>query len=632
MSRAIPQKPAPQSALSAALHSLWQDVLGAMWRLGPGNPIADRTVSTASKRTRHFYIRLGYVGVLLFIAGVMFMSVTSRPAGLAELAKLNSQTFAAVSFAQLLMMCLLAPVFAAGAVQQQRDADTFNVLLTTPLTNGQIVLGTLLGRLFFVMALLVSGLPIFLLTMLYGGVTVREVLLSFSLAATAGFFMASLAICVGMFGVGARQGVFTFYLMVGFYLVAGVALAQFFPLAVAPKASISGGGMGLQVGIEQMPVYAWAHPVLALQSVLGATPPPTYDAVADLPWPLPFLLSRPAEGFIVVAGLAGGLLTIIAMFAVRRGSRQGEPSWIGGLMDSIIPAGLIKRNGETRRRARWVWHNPVAWREAVARASTPSQRIMRWFIFIAGTAAALLLMVYWYSYPASGRSAVRGDMQDMLIATLVIEVVMAMVAAASAAGTAIARDRENGTFELMQTTPLTSKYILAGKLRGLVTLSAPLLAVPTLTALLFTLMGITSTRSAMLISPAAPVAIPLVMLTHIAVVAIIGMHISLRQKSTTKAVLMSVGATLLIYLPLTMICWTAGTSWSFGYALNPVLFIVGCVKTADTMGASFTSNIFSEMLWMVVTAAICSAAILVGVWQGYVSMVKNFDFTLRRQT
>jgi ABC-type transport system involved in multi-copper enzyme maturation permease subunit len=628
MSRAIPQKPAPQSALSAAMHSLWQDVLGALWRLGPGNPIVDRTVSTASKRTQHFYVRLGYVGILLFIAGVMFMSVTSRPAGLAELAKLNSQTFATVSFAQLLMMCLLAPVFAAGAVQQQRDADTFNVLLTTPLTNGQIVLGTLLGRLFFVMALLLSGLPIFLLTMLYGGVTVREVLLSFSLAATAGFFMASLAICVGMFGVGARQGVFSFYLMVGFYLIAGVALARFFPLAAAPKAAIGAA----YLGIEQMPVYAWAHPILALYSVLGYASAPAYDAVAGLPWPFPFLLSRPAEGFIAMAGLLGVLLTVTAMFAVRRGSRQGESSWIGGLLGSILPAGLAKRNGETRRRARWVWHNPVAWREAVARASTPSQRIMRWFIFIAGSAAALLLMTYWYSIPAAQRGSFQAPMQEMLIATLVIEVVMAMMAAASAAGTAIARDRENGTFELMQTTPLTSRYILAGKLRGLVTLSAPLLAVPTLTALLFTLMGVTGGRSAMLISPAAPVAIPLVMLTHIAVVAIIGMHISLRQKSTTKAVLLSVGTTLLIYLPLTMICWSAGTSWSFCAALNPVLFIVGCVKTKEVMGASFTGSMFSEMLWIVLMAAICSAAILVGVWQGYVSMVKNFDFTLRRQT
>lgn len=616
-----------QSALSAALHSLWQDVLGALWRLGPGNPIADRTVSTASKRVRHFYIRLAYVGVLLLFMAVNFMQVAGSQAGLADLAKLNSKTFAWVSFAQLIMMCLLAPIFAAGAVSQQRDAETFNVLLTTPLTNGQIVLGTLLGRLFFVLALLVSGMPIFLLTMLYGGVTFPEILLSFSLAASAGLMMASVAICVGMFGVGTRQGVFSFYILIGFYLVAGLALAQFFPLASAPKAPLASTYMN----IEHMPVYAWAHPVLALMAVLGVTQPPSIDAVAHLPWPMPFLLSRPAEGFVVVALLLSAVLNVAAMFAVRRASRMGEPGFFGKLLTSLIPA-RIQHNGEDRRRARHVWANPVAWREAVARASTPSQRAMRWFIFIAGTVAALILLMYWHSIPAKEQPAAHTVMQNMLSAVLIIEAVVAMVAAASAAGTAIARDRENGTFELMQTTPLTSNYILAGKLRGLVTLSAPLLVIPTLTALLFILSDLhRHPKVNILLNPAAVLAVPVVLLTHIAVVAIIGMHISLRQKNTTKAVLLSVGTVLLVYLPLTLACWGISKSVSIFSGLNPILFILTCINPQDMMGTAPTDTA-AQAAWLLVTAAVCSIAILVGVWQGYVSMVKNFDFTLRKQT
>lgn len=628
MSRVVSTKQPPQSALSMALHSLWQDVLGALWRLGPGNPIADRTVSTSSKRTRHFYIRLAYVGVLLLIMGFNFMQVAGRQAGLADLAKLNSNTFAWVSFAQLLMMCMLAPIFAAGAVSQQRDADTFNVLLTTPLTNGQIVLGTLLGRLFFVLALLVSGLPVFLLTMLYGGVTIPEILLSFSLAASAGLMMASIAICVGMFGVGTRQGVFSFYILIGFYLVAGIALAQFFPLAAAPKVAI--GAQTMTMNMDRMPVYAWAHPVLALMAVLGITPPPSYDAVAGLPWPMPFLLSRPAEGFIAAALLLSVVLNIVAMFAVRRPTRMGEPGLFGNILAGLLP-GRLKGNGESRRRARHVWNNPVAWREAVARASTPSQRVMRWLIFGAGTVAAIWLLVYWFGIPAAGRKALQPQMQSILGATLIIEAVVAMVAAASAAGTSIARDRENGTFELMQTTPLTSNYILAGKLRGLVTLSAPLLVVPTLTALLFVVARVLSGSQIMLLNPASVIAIPIVLLTHIAVVAIIGMHISLRQKNTTKAVLISVGTVLGGYLPLTLACLGVGKSLSIFAGLNPIAFILTCVN-ADEMMSSAAGDPMAEAIWLLLIAVICSAAILVGVWQGYLSMVKNFDFTLRRQT
>lgn len=630
MSRAVSNKPAPQSAWSVALHSLWQDVLGALWRLGPGNPIADRTVSTASKRTRQFYIRLAYVGVLLLIMGINFMQVAGRQEGLAELAKSNSNTFALVSFAQILMMCLLAPIFAAGAVSQQRDAETFNVLLTTPLTNGQIVLGTLLGRFFFVLALLVSGLPIFLLTMLYGGVTLQEIILSFSLAAAAGLLMASVAICVGMFGIGTRQGVFSFYILIGFYLVAGMALAQFFPLAQAPAVALQ----QQYLNITRMPSFAWAHPVLALMGVMNWTPPPGYEAVADLPWPMPFLLSRPAEGFIAMALALSAALNILAMFAVRRQARQGESSWLGKIGQAVLPARITGGNGETRRRIRHVWHNPVAWREAVARASTPSQRIMRWFIFLAGSTAAIWLLVYWHGFaPAQRTGSNLAEMRNMLIATLVIEAVVAMVAAASAAGTAIARDRENGTFELMQTTPLTSNYILAGKLRGLVTLSAPLLVVPTLTALLFTLYDLLQGTSPgkTLLNPASVIAIPIVLLTHIAVVAIIGMHISLRQKNTTKAVLMSVGTVMLVYLPLTMACWgITDSGWSHFIGLNPIMFVIGCIS--EKVRADLGGDLLTQAIWLLSLAAASSAAVLVGVWQGYLSMVKNFDFTLRRQT
>ena len=66
--------------------------------------------------------------------------------------------------------------------------------------------------------------------------------------------------------------------------------------------------------------------------------------------------------------------------------------------------------------------------------------------------------------------------------------------------------------------------------------------------------------------------------------------------------------------------------------LNPILFIYGCVNTEEVMGGAFVSSLPREILLMFLTTAVGSGLILIGVWQGYVSMVKNFDVTLRRQT
>ena len=93
-------------------------------------------------------------------------------------------------------MCFLAPIFTASAITQERDAQTYNILLSTPLTSGQIVLGSLMSRLYFVIMLLLAGLPIFFMTMVYGGVTSRQIFESTALAAATAILTGALAIFI----------------------------------------------------------------------------------------------------------------------------------------------------------------------------------------------------------------------------------------------------------------------------------------------------------------------------------------------------------------------------------------------------------------------------------------------------
>ena len=104
------------------------------------------------------------------IVGV-FAAQTSGATSLADLAKEATRVFKYISIIQLLMVCVLAPVFTAAAITQEKDAQTYSILLSTPLSNGQIVLGSLLSRLFFVCVLLLAGIPLFCIMMVYGGVT-----------------------------------------------------------------------------------------------------------------------------------------------------------------------------------------------------------------------------------------------------------------------------------------------------------------------------------------------------------------------------------------------------------------------------------------------------------------------------
>ena len=197
------------------------------WYLVPANPILVRVVNGGGRRVRHAWFRFGYLLILFLVFLLMYVNATAgggMSGALSEVAKTSTQIFRWISIAQLLLMCFLAPVFTAGAITQEKDAETFNVLLTTPLSNAQIILGSLLSRLFFVIVLLFSGLPIFCITMIYGGVTFAQIILSFAIAGSTAIVTGSLAIMISMMRAGTRRTIFSFGMAIGLYLLVVWAL------------------------------------------------------------------------------------------------------------------------------------------------------------------------------------------------------------------------------------------------------------------------------------------------------------------------------------------------------------------------------------------------------------------------
>src|SRR5262245_52416581 len=128
-------------------------------RLGPTNPITVRLVQNGSRRLRHLYIRSGYLAVLILL--LLWSLLTAAGGGAISfraLAQVGADSFMYVAYLQVGLICVLAPVFMAGAIAQEANPKTWDILLSTPMGPLQIVLGNLLGRLFFILALLVSSL------------------------------------------------------------------------------------------------------------------------------------------------------------------------------------------------------------------------------------------------------------------------------------------------------------------------------------------------------------------------------------------------------------------------------------------------------------------------------------------
>src|SRR5688572_6712679 len=95
------------------------------WRLIPANPILLRVVEAGGKRRRDLFTRCGYLGLLILV--VIFAIVTSGVGGgsLDKLAAVSAKMFQNLSYLQLGLVALLAPVFTAGAITQEKDSQTY---------------------------------------------------------------------------------------------------------------------------------------------------------------------------------------------------------------------------------------------------------------------------------------------------------------------------------------------------------------------------------------------------------------------------------------------------------------------------------------------------------------------------
>ncbi len=615
--------------------TLLQDIAAWLWRLLPANPIVVRVVSTGGKRTRHLHARWLYL-VVLFVVMLVVGGNGALNAGtnsLADLAKKSTRTFMFVSFVQLFLMSFIAPIFMAGAITQEKDSNTFHILLTTPLSTGQIVLGSLFSRLFFVLVLLLSGLPIFCITMIYGGVTLGAVLQSFGLAACTALVTGALAIMISFMKVGTRRTIFSFFLGVAVYLlVVGVlgwsgytALSQ---APLAPGASL------------RMSYLAPLHPFLALLVVTGKTPAPAAGDVAGLTWPAGWLMAYPQYGYMVIMTLASIVMVTVSIFFVRSSQKEGEATLLNRVRAFFTRRDAVESKTQTPRR---VWNNPIAWREAKTKASASGRSMLRWAFAAAGLIGGFVLLLAhengWWGFVATKPQEAR----YWLTGIVWIEMAVLLIIITNAAATALTREKESATMELLLTTRLTSKYIVAGILRGLVSFILPLIAVPTVTLLLFAIADLRRASDQAVITPEAFLLAPLLLLSFCALAAMIGLHLSLHSKKTVQAVMIST-VIVLAGAGLLSLCGFAvssggGADGFIGAAIRPLMPFTGISTLIDyesvfdlrngtpSAGARTSVRLVRAVSTLLAVVVYCAAT-----WSVYTTLVRNFDMTVRRQS
>lgn len=162
------------AAMAPVRHSALREFTGAV------GTIMVKELRSRMRGRRAFILLTIYLGLLALIAyGVYLIAAPNANNGFGMSANasavVGSAIFLVLSIFQLILICFIAPAATAGQVSLEREKQTLDLLISTPMRPGAIVVGKLAAALAYVVLMIVAAIPITAIVLMYGGATIMDI-------------------------------------------------------------------------------------------------------------------------------------------------------------------------------------------------------------------------------------------------------------------------------------------------------------------------------------------------------------------------------------------------------------------------------------------------------------------------
>ena len=148
--------------------------------------IMTKELRSRMRGRRAFIILTAYLGVLALITyGVYvvigpFVAENAGQVGVGTSQANASRSigqwiFSVLSVFQIILVSMMAPAFTAGQISLEREKQTLDLLITTPMRPSAIVIGKLVTALAFVVLMIVAAIPITAIVLMYGGASIDDI-------------------------------------------------------------------------------------------------------------------------------------------------------------------------------------------------------------------------------------------------------------------------------------------------------------------------------------------------------------------------------------------------------------------------------------------------------------------------
>ena len=357
----------------------------------------------------------------------------------------SMQVFRLFGYGLLSAIVLLVPAFPAASIVREKQQGTLALLLNTPMTAGQIYLGKLIGVLGFVMLVLMLSLP-------------------------------SAVACYAMGGISFQQGLLPLYLLLILVALQYSSLG----LLISSHATSTDSAMKLTYGAILVMAVVTLGPYLFLQGVTGEEVAGWLRSISPFPAVMEILGQRDlgGQGLEVVAGahwkyvMISVISTVVMSFLTLRrlNVRIFDETRAQGVMthelqgsewlwrNVVYMAGMTdpqRRRGEISR-----LFNPVMVKEFRCRRFGRLHWILRLVCGCLVLSCVLTIIGVSFSHDW-GVERIGGIL-------VILQVSLVVLLTPSITAGLISGERESGSWQLLQMTPMSAWKIVRGKLMSVV--------------------------------------------------------------------------------------------------------------------------------------------------------------------
>ena len=140
------------------------------------NPIVAKEVRSRMRTWRAPLVMIAFLAILGAVGYTAYSTTAANASNSSNLGSAGQAVFSALAGTMLVLVALLVPGLVGGAISGERERQTLDLLLVTPVQPLRIVLGKLFSSLMFVVLMIVASVPLFSVVFVLGGVELGAVI------------------------------------------------------------------------------------------------------------------------------------------------------------------------------------------------------------------------------------------------------------------------------------------------------------------------------------------------------------------------------------------------------------------------------------------------------------------------